>query len=215
MRKAILVLTTIAIAGCAGFAPEYEDRLRRSTSNPRGLEMLSSKRYPGKVLCGEYAAWESNGMVRRTRSYVIGADFALPMPTKDEVFVFCSRDSQSALFERFGIGGPDSDWSQLKKVGDDLMLLRAAIDNYYNANYTLPRSLTTMVSAEVGVTEANVTDPWGFAYRYEGGLAGRSMPNPQLSTYGADGTVGGSGPNADVTLAEVTLLHHVLQVRGD
>lgn len=214
-RKVVLILTIIAIAGCAGFTPEYEDRLRRSTEYPRGVEMLSSNRYPGKILCGEYATWENNRMVRRTRPYVIGPDFVLPRATKDEVAVFCTRDSQSALFERFGIGGPDSDWSQLKKVSDDLMLLRAAIDDYYNVNYTLPRSLTTLVSAEVGVLEANVTDPWGFPYRYEGGIAGRSKPNPKLSTYGADGTSGGSGTNADVTLAEVRLLHHVLTVRGD
>jgi hypothetical protein len=215
MRKAILLLTLIAIAGCAGFAPEYEERLRHSTWDPRGVELLSSNRYPGKILCGEYASWERNRMVRRTRPYVIGTDFVLPTPTKDQVFVFCTRDSQSALFERYGIGGPDIDWNQLRKVSDDLMLLSEAIDNYYTKNNTLPKSLTTLLSADVGVMEANVTDPWGIPYRYEGGLAGRTMPNPKLSTYGADGSSGGSGANADVTRAEILLVRHVLEVRGD
>lgn len=202
------------VTGCASYTSEYQDRLVRSLPNQREVTFNDSQSYPGKILCGNYTTLTADGWDMRSSDFVVGESFILSRPTADEVFVYCSKDPAQALYSRLGIGAPDGNWEPLSKVRDDMLLIEKAITRYYDTANTLPRTLNTLLEGDFGVSEENLTDPWGRLYYYVGGLSGRTAPQYQLGSLGADGKEGGQGADADVTKEQAPMLNHVLSFVG-
>lgn len=214
LKTALGALTcTLFLTACAGTSDTLA-RLKPSLPYPFGAEILTEERFPGSVVCGQYMSYESDGIVRRTRDYVIGPDLVLHKPHEDEVLIYCNRDPQQALYLRLGVGAPSGDWKPLEKVAADMQALRQGIDDYYDDRFSLPVSLAELVASSETLSDDRLVDPWGNAYLYDGGLAGRTRPNPELSTLGADGKTGGRGLDADITLQELPLLSHIIRLRG-
>lgn len=218
MTRALFALCasiSLLLGACASYTDSYHERLKARLLSPFGVEFLEETQYPGKVLCGRYSAYEENGFIRRTRNFIVTPTAVMERPSEGEIAVFCSADAELALFDHTGIGGPTADWVALGKVARDLEGLRRGVRVYYNSAYVLPTSLEALVAWDDGLDEEQLTDPWGRPYGYRGGNAGRSVPNPKIWTLGADGTPGGSASDADISLTELPLLRHVLDLRGD
>lgn len=213
LRLSLLVFLS-AMSGCASYTADYQERLIRSLPNQRDVTIHDSRSYPGKILCGSYSRLSSNGFTMRRGRFVVGEDMIIAAPSKEEVQVYCSKESEQAFYEITGIGGPDIDWTALSTVRNDMLAIDAAITRYYDAAATLPEPLDKLLSGDYGVSAANLADPWGNAYHYVGGLSGRTVPQYQLRSYGADGMEGGSGPDADVSREQIQMLKHVLRIKG-
>ncbi|MFK8042905.1 type II secretion system protein GspG [Congregibacter sp.] len=202
------------LGGCATYTAEYQERLVRSLPNQRDVTIHDSKTYPGDILCGSFSRLSSNGFTMRRSKFVVGVDMIITAPTKEDVLVYCGSEPEQALFELTGIGVSDQDWAPLVKVRDDMLLIDAAITRYYDARATLPDPLNKLLEDDYGVEPENLIDPWGRPYNYEGGLSGRTVPQYKLSSYGANGTVGGRYADADVRREQTQMLNHVLRING-
>ncbi|WP_439107499.1 type II secretion system protein GspG [Congregibacter sp.] len=203
-----------ALSGCASYTADYQERLISSLPNQRDVTIHDSRTYPGNVLCGSYSSLTENGFSMRTSKFVVGEEIVLRGPSKEEVSVYCSKDSQQAFYNLSGIGPVEEDWTALIKVRDDMLAIDGAITRYYNTANTLPYSLETLLEGEFGVSKDNLVDPWGRAYVYAGGLSGRTAPRFTLRSYGADGAEGGKDADADISRDQVQMLAHVLRVAG-
>jgi hypothetical protein len=218
MTRALFLLfagASLLLSACATYTDSYQERLKARLLSPFGVEFLEEAHYPGQVLCGRYSAYEENGFVRRTRNYIVTPTAVMERPSEEQIKVFCSTDAELALFEHTGIGGPGADWSALAKVARDLEGLRRGVRNYYNSAYVLPASLQALVAWDEKLDAGQLQDPWGRPYEFQGGTAGRTLPNPRIWTLGADGAPGGSAADADISLAELPLLLHVLSLRDN
>lgn len=214
MLRYPFIAALLLLSACASYKADYRERLTAQLTNRFDVQFFDEKEYPGRVLCGSYSSYEDNGFVRRTRDFVVTPQRVMPRPSEPELAVYCSAQPQAALYASLGIGGPDADWAALTKVRTDLDGLRRGVRDYYDSAYTLPRSLKDLVAWDERLEESQLLDPWGRPYEYRGGLAGRTVPNPEIFTLGADGSVGGRDDAADISLTEVNLLGHVLDLRG-
>lgn len=213
LRLSIIFVVSM-VTGCASYTSDYQDRLVRSLPNQREVTFNDSQSYPGKILCGNYTTLTADGWNMRSSDFVVGESFLLSRPTADDVFVYCSKDPAGALYSRLGIGAPDGNWEPLSKLRDDMLAIDTAITRYYDTANTLPRALNTLLEGDFGVSEKNLIDPWGRPYYYVGGLSGRTVPQYQLGSLGADGKEGGQGADADIRKEQTHLLDHVLSFVG-
>ncbi|MDP5053645.1 MAG: type II secretion system protein GspG [Congregibacter sp.] len=202
------------LAGCASYTEDYQQRLVRSLPNQREVTFDNARSYPGRILCGRYTTLTTDGFSMRTSEFVVGETMMLTSPSKVEVAVYCSKDPQQALYDRLGIGAEDGNWIHLGKLRDDMLAIDSAITRYYDSASTLPEVLENLLQGDYGVSQANLTDPWGRGYHYEGGLSGRTAPQFELGSLGADGATGGQGADADISKEQVAMLDHVLRVLG-
>jgi hypothetical protein len=211
------LLSALLLGGCASYAidtADYQERLIRSLPNQREVSFSDTATYPGKILCGRYTTLSAQGFTMVTRDFIVGPDRVNSNPAPDEVAVYCSNDPEQALSARLGIKASDGDYAAVIKLRDDMQAIDRAINNYYNAAATLPRVLETLLEGDYGVDATMLTDPWGRTYRYEAGLSGRSAPQYQLGSYGADGAPGGTGADADVSKEQALMLDHVIRLAG-
>lgn len=214
MYRLTTLLSALLIGGCTSYTADYQERLVRSLPNQREVSFSDTASYPGKILCGRYTTLSSQGFTMVTRDFVVGPDSVNSNASPDEVAVYCSKDPEQALSTRLGIGAADGDYAALIKLRDDMQAIDLAINNYYNAVATLPRTLDALLEGDYGVDAAGLKDPWGRPYNYEGGLSGRSAPQYQLGSYGADGDPGGSGADADISKELTAMLDHVIRLAG-
>lgn len=138
----------------------------------------------------------------------------LSSPSDTEMQVYCSKDPAGSLHEKLGIGPSDNDWSPLIKLRDDMLAIDTAVTRYYNHKHTLPRTLEALLEGDYGVRSDNLVDPWARPYHYEGGLSGRTAPQYQLGSLGADAAQGGVNENADINHRLAPLLDYVLRISG-
>ena len=213
LRPSLLLFCAV-LGGCATYTAEYQERLIRSLPNQRDVTIHDSKTYPGDILCGSFSRLSSNGFTMRRSKFVVGVDMIITNPTKEDVLVYCSSQSEQALAELTGIGVLDEAWTPLVKVRDDMLAIDAAITRYYDARATLPDPLNRLLEDDYGVSSENLVDPWGRPYDYEGGLSGRTVPQYKLRSYGADGAVGGQYADADVSQKQIQMLKHLLRING-
>lgn len=203
-----------ALSGCASYTASYQERLVSSLPNQRDVTIHSSRKYPGKILCGSFSTLTPDGFSMRTGKFVVGENIIISSPTKDDVAVYCSKNSSEALYALTGIGAVDGNWTPLAKVRNDILAIDSAIDRYYNSANTLPSELSSLLEGDFGVSAENLTNPWGQRYYYEGGLSGRTAPTYTLRSYGADGVAGGRDADADVSREQIHMLNHVLAIAG-
>ncbi len=87
--------------------------------------------------------------------------------------------------------------ARLATIGEQLAAIHAAVEAYQGAAQpsasTLPKQL-----AALGLDSAALTDPWKHPYEYRVEADGKYV----LRSLGADGKVGGSGDDADITIKE-------------
>lgn len=214
MNRLCLVGLSALLGACASYTAGYQERLIDSLPFKREATVEESKRYPGQVLCGRYKALDAGGYRFETHDFVVTPTLVKNRPTPDEKAVYCSRDPEAALTARLGVGGDDAAWATLRTVHDDMQAIANGIQAFHLQKLALPNNTAALVDVDPGPTAAQLTDPWGRLYRYEGGLSGRTEPRFQLYTLGADGRIGGDGENADIKWDQLPLLSHVLAVRG-
>lgn len=212
--KFFLLALVSALSGCASYTADYQERLVNSLPNQRDVTIHDSRKYPGNILCGSFSTLTPDGFSMRTGKFVVGEDFIISTPSKDDVLVYCSKDSASALYALSGITAVGGDWTPLAKIRNDILAIDEAITRYYNSANTLPRMLDTLLEGDYGVSAENLRDSWGHRYYYEGGLSGRTAPTYTLRSYGADGVAGGRDADADVSREQVSMLNHVLGIAG-
>lgn len=203
----------VLLCACASYTADYEERLIRSLPMQRGATIEESKSFPGQVLCGQYNALDAGGYRFQTQRFVVTRNQVLKRPSEDQIAVYCSRDPQSALIARLGIRPASNDWSDLKKVRDDMRAITEEITAFYTAKLSLPNSLSELAAFSETLTEKHLIDPWGKAYFYEGGLGGRVAPRYTLFSYGADNAPGGDSRGTDIRSEQLPLLDHVLRLR--
>lgn len=207
-------LALALLSACASNTADYHDRLLRSLSNQREISYSDEVRYPGDILCGRYEALRDGGFNVVTRDFVVGPSIVLSRPIPEQLAVYCSDKPEASLYATLGIGGENADWSKMTSIVDDMTAIDLAIHAYYRANNRMPASLQSLMSAEYGVEQNNLNDPWGNTYTYIQGLAGRSTPRYELLTRGSDAAPGGRGAAADIRGDQLSLLKHVLALRN-
>jgi hypothetical protein len=212
----IIPLTALAavLVACASYTADYQARLTSALPNNRDVTFTDTRRYPGPVLCGNYAAPDGLGYYPGARPYIVGPDFVLRSPDETDLQVLCSDDPRLSLYGLLGIGGSAETWEALRAVRDDFVAIDQALRSYYLETSVLPRSLTELATNTEELEEEPFMDPWERPYRYEAGLSGGTAPNYTLLTMGADGQIGGRGADADINRTQLHLLAHGLQL-GD
>lgn len=206
------LLASLLLTACATYTADYRERLVQTLPDGRKVAFDNTASYPGRVLCGEYTANRPGRYSRETRAFVVTPELTLNNPDDDERAVFCSKDPAASLLAVHGIGGADVDRATLAKITRDMAAIDAAVLAFYTANNYAPRDLAQLLDGDFGVSEADLRDPWGRAYRFSTGLAGRSLPRFTLSTLGRDGAEGGTGPDADIDNDAIDAVRHVLAI---
>lgn len=212
MSRSVIVFSLLLVSACASFKSDYEERLIRSLPNQREVSFSEEQIYPGQVLCGKYASFTSNSFIRETRSFIVTPTLVMRYPDKNSIAVFCSDEPAKSLNSTLGITPENDDWSELAELARDMALLIDGINAYYEDKYTLPANLELLLASDQGISEDTLIDPWGHPYFYRGGLSGRTTPQFDLLSYGADGEAGGDGAARDILHQELPLLRHVLSV---
>lgn len=205
----------IAVAGCASYTADYQQRLLDTLPSARGVVFEDLEKFPGDVLCGTYTARNFTTNASDTKPFAVTPSRVFQNPSQAQLAVYCSRDAAGALFARYGIGGPDADWTAIEQVLEDQSRIKTSVDAFYGSNAYPPRQLDHMLDGDYGISDAKVLiDPWGRPYSYNPGLAGRSLPRIKLETFGRDGKPGGSGADADISLQHMDEISHVLRLRN-
>jgi hypothetical protein len=207
-----VILLGLLLSGCASYRADYQARLIDTLPDKRGVVFEDQSSFPGKVLCGTYTARSYVGY-KQTRPFVITPEAVLGDAKEQERAVYCSRDSEGQMLASYGIGGDAAVWSALGKIEEDMSAIERSVLAYYNERNVPPRELTQLLDGDYGVSAGQLSDPWGRPYRYDPGLAGRSLPRISLSTLGADGERGGSGMDADISIEQLPMLRHVMRLR--
>jgi len=74
--------------------------------------------------------------------------------------------------------------------------LMAALQRFNIEHGRFPKQEEGLQAVRPYLTKEIPADPWGNAYVYR--FPGEHGPDPELTSYGADGQPGGDGPNADI-----------------
>ncbi|QKK01708.1 MAG: type II secretion system major pseudopilin GspG [Pseudomonadota bacterium] len=93
--------------------------------------------------------------------------------------------------------------AKAKAAAASVQRLNQAVSEFYLDNGRPPRELSELVNAPSNarnwngpyVNQSNLTDPWDNTYQYRYPGEHRDF---DIWSYGADGSPGGEGPNADI-----------------
>lgn len=220
---ALTVLTAIVTTGCASGAKKNEEALAEAMPNmSSGFRNMVT--YPGNVTCGEYLDRDFQGFPEY-KAFVVVDTVANMRPSKLDVQIFCSDDSKSALNEALKIDF-DEQKDSILAVMADFELLEQPLLAYEKDNRYFPwteQGLDALVSpATVGNPPINFpeggylvsipVDPWNQPYDYvcEPFAGVRIMY--KLRSLGADGKIGGSGPDADLKNSQMKYFRHVVNL---
>lgn len=214
MHRFCLVFALLMSSACVSYQSSYEERLVRTLPNQREVTFSNEQAYPGKILCGKYSALVGGGFVRETRDFVVTPSQVLQRPDRASIAVYCSKTSAEALAKEHGVSPEAGDWSSLAQLNRDMQAIKNAINAYYDTTYALPSSLTLLLDGSFGVTGETLIDPWGNTYYYRGGLSGRTTPQFELLSFGADGEPGGKAAATDIPHQMLPLLNHVLSLEA-
>lgn len=197
-----------------------EPTLRRDSA-PEFRDLAT---FPGNVVCGEYNARGYWGNRQGFRQFVVHGKEAIPGPSESDLDIYCNQDPAAALQARYGIGPVDRKNQALLAVQDNLTRLNTALAQYLEDNAMLPtteQGLEALVTAsdtepkpgtfrQGGYIDAVPQDPWGSPYHYLYEEPLRMEPKVfELYTLGKDGTEGGTGENADISVEQLVYIDHV------
>ena len=147
-------------------------------------------------------------------------------PSPADKTIYCGEDSQKAFEELFGIVPTDKRNAALNQFRKDYETLSRALEAY---RADLPRyptakeGLTYLLASghetppknfkESGYLNELPLDYWQRVYVYEPSRWGGVRLPYIIKTLGADGEVGGSGPDADISSEYLEYLIHLDSIR--
>ncbi|MEL7045721.1 MAG: type II secretion system protein GspG [Pseudomonadota bacterium] len=214
VRRALGAALCVTMVGCASYTADYQQRLLDTLPSTRGVVFDDLEKYPGDVLCGTYTSRNFTTNATDTDPFVVTPSRVLRNPSQAQLAVYCGRDAATALFERYGIGGPDADWAAIEQVMADQSRIKSSVDVYYGTYAYPPLELPQLLDGDYGISDSGeLIDPWERSYLYNPGLAGRSLPNIKLETLGRDGKRGGRGADADISIERIDEIRHVLSLQ--
>ncbi|MEP6390542.1 MAG: type II secretion system protein GspG [Halioglobus sp.] len=220
MKQLSLIVIALLLTACGTSPKKAQEALAGTLPDPRYVSYRDIESYPGDIVCGEYTAMDAMGNPAGWRVFIYRDNAAYPYPTEDDIYIFCSDVAAERVEETFGIAPMKANNKALLQIRTDLQYLQNALQQYYedNSNYpTTEQGLTALriratgnhspkVFPEGGYLDKDPLDPWGRVYILETEPFGGVKPSYSLYTLGADGKVGGKGPDADVSTAHLKYL---------
>ena len=222
----VLFVVICSSMGCASNSERATQAMESTLSRHEQVEYGQMSSFPGNVVCGEYRVmgkWDSSGQFKR---FIYRDNVMDRRPGSDDVLIFCSSESATSLYDRFGIRVSEQSAKTFAVIRHDFATLSAALEKYYTNNYVYPNSqegLAVLVGPNAGARKPGPlesggylvelpTDPWGRTYLYpERGLAGVKT-TVKIFTLGADGREGGKNENADIWNWHMKYIDHIEQL---
>jgi len=213
LKQIALIVIALLVSACSTSPKKAQEALESTLTDPRYVSYRNLQSYPGKVMCGEYNGMNAMGNPGGWKEFLYRNGAAQSDPTEDDLYIFCSDDAIARIEETFGITPMSKDNVALMQIRADLHNLQEALEMYYDDNSNYPSTEQGMVALRVratgkrspgvfpdgGYLEKDPLDPWGRLYILETEPFGGVRPTYTLRTLGADGKVGGQGPDADVS----------------
>ncbi|MEH6516222.1 MAG: type II secretion system protein GspG [Halioglobus sp.] len=227
MSKTLIIMGLIALlAACASQPQDAETIIRAGEGKADMLDFRDVVKYPGQITCGSYQVTSKWGESYGYQEFIVKGANLDKRPSQTDKTIYCSEDSQKAFEEQFGIAPTDKHNAALTQFREDYETLSRALEAY---RADLPRYPTAkeglihlLASAhetppkkfkESGYLKDVPLDYWQRAYVYEPSRWGGVRSAYIIKTLGADGKVGGSGSNADISSEYLEYLIHLDSVR--
>ena len=93
------------------------------------------------------------------------------------------------------------DRAKRQKARADLSVISGGLEAFYGDKHRYPANQEGLKALSPEYVKSVPSDPWGRAYQYV--QPGRNGVAFEVITYGADGREGGSGPDADLSTANL------------
>ncbi|TGD74700.1 general secretion pathway protein GspG [Mangrovimicrobium sediminis] len=226
-RALCLALALLMLGACSADLDQAKQVLTDSLPIKKELEFRNLQRYPGAVVCGEYSGYTSYTTPKADFAPFVVVDGKLQRRIEARaVKIYCSDDPSATLFELTGVGPFTADNQALAKITADFAALSAALEAYYTDNYQYPtmaqglKALVTRTTTgrlpmkfpEGGYLDPIPKDPWGNEYTYWEEQWGGTQGHYQVTSLGADGAEGGTGPAHDVSSDQLPYLQHIARI---
>lgn len=197
---------------------EVENRLL----SPGSLTYRNVENYPGKIVCGDYAAGR-RPQESSYKPFIFLPSGLLMVPSEEDQAVFCGDNPQKALFDKTGINFSGIYKANVLLIRKDYNLIATALEQYQSDNFWLPKTNQGLValrhSTEIepkprafrdgGYLKKVPNDPWGAPYIYAGPVFAGVQGSFKLLTLGADGKEGGENEDADVEWHHIKYIDHI------
>ncbi len=213
---------TALLTACATAPPDYQTIIQAEEGKTDMLDFRDVASYPGYVNCGSYQVTSKWGESYGYKDFiVIGSRFDR-RPTPADKTIYCSDDPQQAFEEQFGIVPADKTNAALAQFRKDYKTLQEALESYRadmpkypTAAEGLPYLLAETHETppkdfqQGGYLDAIPVDYWQREYIYEPSRWAGVKQAYTIKTLGADGKVGGTGEDADISSAYLEYLEHL------
>ena len=190
------------------------------------LDFRDTQTYPGQITCGSYQVISKWGESYGYQEFIVKGSKLDKKPSQTDKTIYCSEDSQKAFEEHFGIFPADKRNAALTQFIKDYETLSRALDAYRDDLPSYPtekEGLTYLLASshettpkkfkESGYLMELPLDYWQRVYVYEPSRWGGVRSAYIIKTLGADGAVGGSGPDADISSEYLEYLIHLDSIR--
>ena len=219
----VLLAGLVLLSACADRKEEARETLLSVLPQKRDVEFRELVEYPGGAVCGEYNTVDPMRGSTNYHPFVVWGSKAEERPSPEDLAIFCSRDAEAALLTTLGIGPVAAPANQLPQIRSDIRLIESALQAYQADNHFLPtttQGLGALLAPsemppkparfrEGGYLPQLPVDPWGRTYQYERSGLGGIAHDHLIFTLGADGLVGGSGEDADVSSKHLKYLDYI------
>jgi len=214
------LLTALVLGGCASQQQQTAEVLDESLPG-KSSTWKDITSYPGNVTCGKFLGREFGGMPAYKPFVVVDTEANL-RPSKLDLAVYCSDDPELALNEQLGINYAEQKVA-IDAILEDFRSLAEPLLAYEKDNRYFPwteQGLEALVTPsphgnppvnfpEGGYISAVPLDPWGRAYAYDCPPFAGIRVLYKIQSLGADGQLGGSGPDADIKHSYLPYFDHL------
>jgi type II secretion system protein G len=215
--KSLLYLLLLLQVACSPQIDVAKEALEAQLSTNRAdIEYGEVGKFAGGVVCGEFSEFDPNEGRTDFKYFLYRAGRAYERPGDDDLAIFCSDDPAAQLYSRLGIGPYVRENASLHKVHTDLGKLQSALEAFRQANKRVPGNLrgldelTDQESPHGPFIDTIPLDPWDQPYVYDSNVLGFGTAGGyKLYTLGADGSVGGTGEKADISVDHLKYLDHI------
>ena len=219
----VLLAGLVLLSACADRKEEAREMLLSVLPQQRDVEFREVVEYPGGTVCGEYNMVDTMRGGSNYHPFVVWGSEAEMRPSREDLAIFCSKDPEAALLTTLGIGPVAAPENQLQRIRSDIRLIESALQAYQVDYHFLPtttQGLGALLAPsemppkparfrEGGYLPQLPVDPWGRPYQYERSGLGGVAHDYLIFTLGADGLVGGSGKDADVSSKHLKYLDYI------
>jgi len=224
-RKLMFVSGLLALSACSNPVKEARTSVLEAVGETAGIEFTSTVEFPHNVVCGEFKQVDKWGEFAGKKRFVYRDREVNLRPDRDDIAIFCSQSPADELQQRFGIVVSGESAAQISQVLEDLTMLAATLERFYDDNDFYPQTGQGLAALKEkpasrfamrhypqgGYLDALPLDPWQNPYHYEGPAWGGVKSPFTLRSNGADGAAGGTGEAADI---DTTMLPYIRFVAG-